>query len=343
MRILSVQQPGNGVAYHRQWLPLMEMPDVAVLFADFLNDEVLARGWDIVLINRHIPGMELETLLDYRKRYDFKLVVDIDDYWHLDPWHILYHSYPTQKIVAHIKAADLVTCTHKRLAKAIQEYNKAVVVIPNALPYGRGQFHEERIKHSEGVEKGRLRISYVASVTHERDLEQLRGPWRRMATEQYIRERTHFILCGFTNEGPRQVVDAWQRMVSVYLGGLRLNGYARGPLEPEKYMAFYCEADVAMAPLVDSRFNAMKSNLKVLEAATKRIPILVSAVHPYLECPYAIQCKSGIEWVRNIRELVKSKRMREEYGLENSAWCRTNYDLDEWNKVRRQVYDKLIA
>jgi hypothetical protein len=321
----------------------MRRPDVAVLFADFINDEVLQRGWDIVLVNRHIPGLELETLLDYRKRYDFKLVVDIDDYWHLDPWHILYHTYPTAKIVEHIKAADLVTCTHDRLWKAIREYNTKVAILPNALPYGVDQFHDERLKVSENIPKGLLRISYIASVTHERDLEKVRGPWQRMAREPYIRERTHFTLCGYTDEGPRQVVEAWQRMVSVYLGGLKLNGYARGPIEPEKYMAFYCEADVSVAPLVDSKFNAMKSNLKVLEAAVKRIPILVSAVHPYLECPYAIQCKSGIDWVRGIRELIKSRTMREEYGLENSAWCRERYDLDKWNIVRRQIYDKLIA
>lgn len=342
MRILSVQQPGNGVAYHRQWLPLMEMPDVSVLFADFMNDEVLQRGWDIVLINRHIPGMELETLLDYRKRYDFKLVVDIDDYWHLDPWHILYHSYPTKKIIEHIKAADLVTCTHERLRKAIREYNKAVEILPNALPYDRGQFHAERIK-SEDVTKGRLRISYIGSVTHERDMELLRGPWKRLASEQYIRERTHYILCGFSDGGPRPVVEAWRRMLSVYLSGFKLEGYARAPIEPEQYMAFYCEADAVVAPLVDSRFNGMKSNLKVLEAAAKRIPVLVSAVHPYLDSPYAIQCKSGVDWVRNIRDLVRYKEMREDFGMENAAWAREHFHLDDWNKARRQMYDKLIA
>ena len=230
MRVLSVQQPGNGVAYHRQWLPLQEMPDVYVLFADFLNDEVLQRGFDIVLVNRHIPGMELDTLLDYRKKYDFKLIVDIDDYWHLDPWHILYRTYPTQKILDHIRSADLVTCTHQRLWKEIREYNRSVVVIPNALPYGKDQFHDERINDSEGVAPGSLRISYVASVTHERDMALLRGPWKRMSHEAFIREKTHFILCGFVNEGPPQVVEAWHRMVSVYLAGLRLHGYARGPI-----------------------------------------------------------------------------------------------------------------
>lgn len=343
MKILSVQQPGNGVAYHRQWLPLQEMPDVPVLFADFLNDEVLERGWDIVLINRHIPGMELDTLLDYRKRYGFKLVVDVDDYWHLDPWHILYHTYPTEKIISHIKAADLVTCTHHRLWLELREYNRCLEVIPNALPYGRGQFHDGRLPSAEDIGPGRLRVSYVGSVTHERDLEVVRGAWRRMGDEKYIRDRTHFILCGFTNEGPRQVVEAWRRMLSVYLAGFKLNGYARAAIEPEQYMAFYCEADIAVAPLVASKFNAMKSNLKVLEAATKAIPILVSDVHPYKDQPYAVHCKSGADWVRNMRELIRSPSMRREYGEANAEYCRSEFDLDYWNKYRRQVYDKLIA
>jgi glycosyltransferase involved in cell wall biosynthesis len=343
MRILSVQQPGNGVAYHRQWLPLMEMPDVPVLFADFLNDEVLARGWDIVLINRHIPGMELETLLEYRARYGFKLVVDIDDYWNLDPWHILYRTYPTEKIVAHIKAADLVTCTHERLWAEVMKLNRKAEIIPNALPYGRGQFHDGRLPASEDIGPGRLRISYVSSVTHERDLELLRGAWRRISDEQYIRDRTHFVICGFTQEGPPEVVAAWQRMLSVYLAGLRLNGYARAAIEPEQYMAFYAEADVAVAPLVASKFNAMKSNLKVLEAATKGIPIVTSDVHPYLDIPHAIRCANGADWVKAIRKLVREPGYRDDMGAANAEYCRTHFHLDNWNKVRRQIYDKLIA
>jgi len=335
-------QPGNGVAYHRQWLPLMEMGDVYVLFADFMNDEVMQRGFDIVLINRHIPGMELEQILEYRKKYDFKLVVDIDDYWHLDPWHILSHNYPTAKIIAHIIHADLVTCTHRRLWQEIKQYNKSVEVIANALPYGRGQFHSEKLATSENVPSDRLRVVYAGSVTHEKDIETIRNPFRKIADDRYLRDRLHFILCGYSgDDAPHTVKHTWHNMIHSYLAGLKLNGFVRGGLPPEEYMAFYNEADICLAPLVDSKFNNMKSNLKILEAATKKAPILVSDIHPYTNCPTAYKIKYQHHWHKAFRELAGDEDLRIRMGQENYEWAVENYHLDKWNKIRKAIYEMI--
>lgn len=341
MRILCVMQKGNGVGYHRQWLPLMEMADVYVLFADFVNDEVLQRGFDIVLINRHVPGLELDTLLEYRRKYDFRLIVDIDDYWYLDPWHILYHTYPSKKIVQHIEAADMVTCTHGRLWKELIQHNKNVEILPNALPYGRGQFHDEKVA-SENVAPDRLRVVYAGSVTHEKDIEIIRNPFKKLSSDTYIKDKLHFIICGYSGqEAPAVVVRAWDRMISSYLSGFKLNGYVRGGLDPEQYMAFYCEADICIAPLVESKFNAMKSNLKVLEAAAKKAPIIVSDVHPYKSCPHAIKVSSKPNWYYAIKKLVLDEEYRRDMGEANHAWAIENFHLDKINEKRNHIYQNL--
>ena len=59
-----------------------------------------------------IEGVPIHELLEYKKKYGFKLIIDIDDYWHLDPWHILADVYPTNEIIEYIKAADFVTVTN---------------------------------------------------------------------------------------------------------------------------------------------------------------------------------------------------------------------------------------
>jgi glycosyltransferase involved in cell wall biosynthesis len=345
MRILCITQPGSGVGYHRQMMPLTQMPDVTVLFTDFINDEVLGNGYDIVMVNRFAPGVGLDDLLDFRKRYEFKLVVDIDDYWHLDPWHVLYHSFPSKRIVNHIIAADLVTCTHRYLRQRIQLYNKNVEILPNALPFGKGQFHDERISHdkmSAECKPDALRVVYAGGVTHERDIEIIANPFKRIASDTWLKERTHFIMCGY-DESNQTTIRVWHRMIHSYLFGFKLNGYVRGPLIPNEYMAFYNEADCTIAPLVDSEFNRCKSNLKVLEAAVKRIPIIVSDVHPYTPCPFALKVKSQGDWYRLIKELVKSKTLWTDAGEGNHQWCVENFHLDHWNKVRRQIYENLIA
>jgi hypothetical protein len=104
-------------------------------------------------------------------------------------------------------------------------------------------------------------------------------------------------------------------------------------------MAFYTDADICIAPLVPSRFNSMKSNLKVLEAAAKRLPIIVSDVHPYSDCPYAIKVLSQRDWYKRIRSLVKDESFRNYFGIANYEWCIEHHHLDKVNVKRKQIYE----
>ena len=115
MRILVLTTQGSGVGYHRLMLPIYYLEKTYAFFTDTLTDEVLEENFDIVLFNRFIPGIPLETLLEKRNKYGFKMICDIDDYWILDRSHILESVYPTQEIINHIKEADLVTCTNEKL------------------------------------------------------------------------------------------------------------------------------------------------------------------------------------------------------------------------------------
>lgn len=51
----------------------------------------------------------------FREMTGAKVVMDIDDYWHLPPNHILYHQYHdiAPLIRANLCAADLVTVTNR--------------------------------------------------------------------------------------------------------------------------------------------------------------------------------------------------------------------------------------
>jgi glycosyltransferase involved in cell wall biosynthesis len=344
MRILCVTLPNSGVGYHRQMMPLMNMADVYVLFTDFVNDEVLEKGFDIVMVNRFAYGVPIDTMLEYRKKYGFKLIVDIDDYWVLDPWHILYRTFPTLEVISHIKAADLVTCTHEGLRKRITPLNKEVEILPNALPYGRDQFTDYRIPGSQMSEKvapNAIRFVYAGGVTHERDIAILKNPIKRIASDIALKKRLHFIICGYDDSHPKSK-EAWHRMINDYLCGFKIPGYVRGPLKPEQYMAFYAEADATIAPLVPSPFNACKSNLKVLEAGAKKIPIIVSNTQPYDSCPYAIKSERQGDWYRHIKQIVSDDTYRQEMGMANHLWCVENHHLDKWNVVRNELYQSLL-
>lgn len=332
MKILAITTPVSGVGYHRILLPLTSLKKEKALATDILNDDVLANGFDILLINRHIPEVELETLLAYRAKYGFKLIVDIDDYWHLDPWHILYGNYPTDKIIAHIKAADMVTCTHAFLMGEIYRYNKMVAVIPNALPYDEDQFTDQRTPTDRTV------FAWMGGATHEKDLDIIRGPMKRILSDPDFRKSARFVMSGFDKHS-----EPWHRMAQVFIQAKDPKlAIVRPGLDPYHYMNLLNDADVAMAPLVDSHFNRMKSNLKVLEAGAKRIPIIVSDVHPYNRCPYALKVESQGDWYRHMKAMLRDKKYREDMGNLNGEWCRQYHHLTRVNKLRREIYESII-
>ena len=346
MRILAVTQPLSGVGYHRIMLPLSKLPGVYVLFTDFINDEVLLKGFDIVLLNRFIPGVDIQQLQAYREKYGFKMVVDIDDYWQLDPWHILYNGFPKAVIVSHIMAADLVTVTHERLRDMVKGYNANCEILPNALPYHEDQFTDKKVEgiHQDGeyVPTDRLRVLYAGGITHERDVQLLANPMQRIAGDQYLKRNLFLIMAGY-DDSNKHVTPIWDRMISDYLCGFKMDGYVRMPLPPDQYMAFYAEADIALAPLVPSIFNACKSNIKVLEAGCKNIPIIVSNVPPYDSCPHAVKVSRQSDWYVNFKRLVKDRSYRIDAGMRNGQWCREHHNLNKWNITRKQIYERLAT
>jgi glycosyltransferase involved in cell wall biosynthesis len=333
MRIITVGQRNSGVSFHRLFNPVIYLPKEYAMMTDVLTEEELEKGYDILFINRYMAGMEVDEVVRLRHKYGFKLVVDVDDYWYLDPWHILYGKYPTQKVREHIRAADMVICSNELLANEMYYLNKNCVVIPNALPYGEDQFTDVK------TESDKVRFVYAGSVTHEKDIAILKNPMKRVAGDSMVKNNSTFILCGYSED--KQVAEPWGRMINDYMCGFKVDGYIRGALPVDQYMNFYNEADACLVPLVDSKFNSMKSNLKVLEAATKNAPVICSNVKPYADCKHIIRVNNQSDWFGNIKKVVKDAIYRQEMGLANGEWCRENFDLVKVNKLRKQVFESL--
>ena len=333
MRIITVGQRNSGVSFHRLFNPLIYLPKDYAMMTDVLTEEELEKGYDIVFINRYIANMEVDEVVRLREKYGFKLVVDVDDYWNLDAWHILYGKYPTQKVIDHIKIADIVTCSNNDLAVEIDKLNPNWIVIPNALPYGEDQFTDVK------TESDKVRFVYAGSITHEKDIAILKNPMKRVAGDSMLKNNSTFILCGYSED--KNVEQVWGRMINDYLCGFKVDGYIRAALPVDQYMNFYNEADACLIPLVDSKFNSMKSNLKVLEAATKNAAVIASNVKPYAGCKHIIPVNNQSDWFTNIKKVVKDAIYRQEMGLANGEWCRDNFDLVKVNKLRTQIFNAI--
>ena len=331
MRILAITSKTSGVGYHRIIMPIVNMQKDYCLMTDTLSEETFEGNYDIVVMNRMLANVTPEQMDNWRKKYGFKLVVDNDDFWHLDPSHLLYERYILnnipQQIIDWIHIADLCTVTHERLAEEVKAYNSNIEIIPNAIPYGEEQFKDFK-KDSDLV-----RLFWSGSGTHGKDMEILRNPMKR------VNFPVRTVIAGY-NEGEKPI---WDGMIAAFTNGLKLNPTIYNYNEVTSYMAAYADSDISLIPLVNSKFNSMKSNLKVLETAAKKNPAIVSNVHPYRGFYPACHVNNQKDWYYWIKLLVNDPDARKDYGKALFEYCNKNFNLHEVNKHRFAIYSKLIG
>lgn len=330
MRILAITSKHSGVGYHRIMMPLVHLPKEYAMVTDTISHEIIDNNYDILLINRVLSNIDVEAVCELRKQYGFKLVVDNDDFWELDTHHVLYETYKQLGIVDRIKGfireADLCTCTHERLADEIYKINKNVQILPNALPYGREQYLDNK------VESDKVRLFWSGSATHEHDLAILRNPMKRL-----LGMPIKAVIAGY-NEIEKHL---WDRMIASFTCSLKLNPTIYNYNEVHKYMAAYADSDISLIPLQETKFTGMKSNLKVLETASKKNPAIVSAVNPYLNLPVHYVKKQS-DWFKHIKDLVNDEQMRIESGEQLFEYCNKHYNFDVINSKRKDIYQQIL-
>jgi hypothetical protein len=162
-------------------------------------------------------------------------------------------------------------------------------------------------------------------------MEILRNPMKR------INFPVRTIIAGY-NEGEKPV---WDKMIGAFTNGLKLNPKIYNYNEVTKYMAAYADSDISLIPLADTKFNSLKSNLKILETASKYNPAIVSNVHPYKDMPvcYVDRQKDWYYWTHL---LVNDEAARIDFGERLFEYCNKNFNLHEVNKKRFAIYSKLI-
>lgn len=328
MKILAFVSGNSGPSYHRVIIPLLMMRDADVFITNDLRVEHFEEKQpDIFMYNRILPDHAMPQLIFLKEKYGFKTCVDIDDYWELDEHHIMYQEYIetgfAQKQIQHLKDADIVITTHERLAQEARTHNANVHVCPNAIPH-RGQFDIERQPYYL------TRLFWQGSITHRADIELLEKPIDMLAS---ISGKIKMIMAGYTESE-----DEWYRMAMIYTANTKHQYKLIPGNHVSKYYSAYAEADICLVPLVNSRFNRHKSNLKILEAANLGLPVIASNVHPYIGMPVLL-CKHSGDWVKHITKLVNSRGARRDAGRTLKDYCDKHFNFETINEERKQILE----
>jgi glycosyltransferase involved in cell wall biosynthesis len=327
MEIIGLVRQNNGCDYHRILLPLGYMNDVNCYVSNMITEERENTPTDIIVYNRiNYLGDSIKRLKD---KTGAKVVMDIDDYWKLPTNHLSYEGYQKigKQIETNIAEADLVTVTNHALLDKVIKLNSKAIVLPNCLPYGENQFIESR-RESE-----RVRVMWCGSLTHQHDLNILKEPFKRVRDIPNIE-----LVIGGYDAANMRTKQLWDKMIQAFSATELMPSQP-----PTTYMRMYENADICVIPLENTEWHACKSNLKILEAASKRLPVIVSNVAPYnidADAPVLWVNKQS-DWFNYINLLVNNPNLREQLGNALYEWAKKKYNFTEINNDRRQAYSDL--
>jgi len=354
LSIVAHVNPIAGSCYHRIYTPLMNL-NANVLFTNQITEEIIDRKKpEILILNRFAPfipeGINIknaeelriqfiknqEEIFEWKKKYGFKLVIDLDDNFKLNTGHILYDDWNetgiSNLIINNLINADVVTVTHERLADSASIYNKNICILPNAIPKGFEQFNVQK------VQSDKVRFVWQGSITHGPDVELLRGPMKRVSSDSMLNGKIQMIFGGHIKE-----LIASNSMLDAYTCGLRTNTLIFPNMTPKEYYQVYNYADVGIIPLVDNKFNSYKSNLKILEAANAGIPVIVSQVNPYLDFPEdcVAYVKSQKDWYNHIKMFADIEYSRTLFATNLQEYCDKHYNFKTINQKRQELYESI--
>jgi len=365
-KIQIVARPNAGCDFYRCVLPAMHLQkDTEWCKTNSIEMLWIAKDehkidCDILIYNKLI-GTPIHILKGLQKK-GMKIIVDIDDLWHLPPGHAHerdWNGSGNNKLTEeHMKMADLITCTSMRLRETILPFNKNVVVIPNAVVFGQGDY-----KPSIREPHDKMAFIYAGGVSHLPDVELLSGKFKRIGGDPLIKRSAEFIIAGYEKQTQKkyftkedyqqqnnnfkveQVVGYYDKMVNIfsYTGAHKVIR----SLGVTKYMQCYDQADVSLVPLVDNRWNSMKSELKLIEAGCKKIPVIVSNVAPYSDViefqnEGAMLVNTPDDWIKYIKYCIKNPNFVTDAGEKLLNWTSDNYNLIKWNETRKQLFKSLI-
>lgn len=270
---------------------------------------------DLVLVQRTaIPTADVATFVEELRARGLPLVVDLDDHL-LDSDYGDAEQFATQleSMRVLLDAASIVTVSTPTLADTISELCRRVEVLPN-------QLDERLFLTGAGASPPcgsppdpprAIRVVYAASPSHADDLSFLREVFERLEREYPGR----FELDVVGGERPTSE-QPWYRRREI----------PQGHTDYPHYVALLREWrpgwDIAVAPLLDTRFNRHKSDLKFLEYSALGLPGVYSAVDAYSSVQDGV---TGLRvpndvtaWCDALRELAEDSERCD--ALRQAAW-----------------------
>jgi glycosyltransferase involved in cell wall biosynthesis len=366
---------------------------VDIVYEPPYDDVNFWNQYEIVAYHRSIgPDFEkANRLIQMLNSLGVITVCDIDDYWMPGKEHpihdIIKINKINEKIVANLKVSKYVTTTTELFADEIRKFNKNVVVFPNAINPNEPQFKEPTQKSDK------LRIGWLGGSSHLHDIQLLNDGFSKLTSHK---DKVQYVICGFDTRGTVTEINAqtgqhtkrnilpaetvWAQYEKIFTQNFsiisedykkHLLNYSQDSYENEmnesylrvwtkpvtSYAKNYSKFDVSLAPIKNTMFNRMKSQLKVIEAGFYKKALIASEIGPYtIDLKHCLEngnfvdgnamlvkeVRNHSDWSKCIEKLIRNPNLVEDMGERLYETVKDKYDLNVVTKNRAQFYKSLL-
>jgi len=341
--LLSSYESGQmqSCGYIRAYLPLIhDKMESFIRLAVTTPESALAMRADVLLVQRTtIPTLALaEELVRHCQTYGMRIVYETDDdLFNIHPGHADSSFYtpliaPAELVARH---AAMVLVSSPVLKQRLAHLNPDIRVIPNALDE-KLWFHTPKpgSKKRFGTTGKPVRILYMGTMTHGKDLEILEEPMRRLKAE--FGDRVELDLIGIMPDHRKR---DWFNVIPVP----DIYGHSY-PLFAE-WIRKENNWDFAVAPLVNDEFNRCKSYIKYLDYAALGLPAIFSGIGVFESV--VREGETGIcvlgpgSWYPAMHLLVTDSKLRRHMGEAAYLDVELNHTLAAQQSLRRDLWNQI--
>jgi hypothetical protein len=337
--------------------------DIEVAFK--VNDDYL-RQFDLVHFCRGIAMKDMtEGVAKRLNRLGIPFGIDLDDYWELPKDHILYPNYAehdiTKNILDGVRYAHFVTCTTPILAEYIKELNPNVHVLENGIDI------QDESWQADFSKSDKMRFGFMQGATHLNEMKWV-GPYIQRVFKDPKLKNYQITIGGFNGEpGKASSYIGYERYITDGLKCLKhypdLQKYLYSCTEKHndlfthftyrrlwaqpvnKFGYSYNHIDVSLIPLLDTKFNSCKSELKLIEAGVKGKAAIVSKVRPYTLLATnenSFQVDTTYSFYTQIRYCLNNPNAVEDKASQLRLDVIKKHSLQALTEKRKQVYEHYI-
>jgi len=353
--LLSSYESGQmqSCGYIRAYLPLMhDKMESFIRLAVTTPESALTMTADVLLVQRTtIPTLALaEELVRHCRKHGIRIIYETDDdlfnihAGHADSSFYMPLIAPAELIARH---AAMVLVSSPVLKHRLAQLNPDIRVIPNALDealwfHTRNAPRKALAKEPFRPAAHPLRILYMGTMTHGRDLEILERPMRRLKAE--FGAAIELDLVGIMPDDRKR---DWFNVIPVPA----IYGHSY-PLFIE-WIRNENNWSFAVAPLVDDEFNRCKSYIKYLDYAALGLPAIFSGIGVFEGvvreretgiCLPALEANSPQEaeaWYQAMRLLITDSELRRQMGEAAYRDVELNHTLAAQHTLRRDLWNQI--